>query len=106
MNQKTTVIIIILVLGVLVFAYFSNIHEGFQTDSPSTVDTASTSSVDLEKATPEACMVLLSMYESVKGNYIKAKDESNPYILNSLSSSLKNLEESLTKVGCLYDAAS
>lgn len=105
MNQKT-IILTVVVLSILILAYFSNMREGFQAEAeaePSTTVPPVTSN-EPRTATPEACILLLSMYENMKENYTKAEASGNPYILNSLSSSIKHVQESLTEVGCLFEA--
>jgi len=102
MNKKIITIIIILIVGIIILRYFLNTREGFQTDS-STTDEPVTSSVEPGVPTPEACILLNSMYENMKANYIKAEEGKNPYILNSLSASLNHVKKSLTDIGCIYN---
>ena len=104
MNKKTMILSFV-VLSILIIAYFSNIREGFQTEAEPEVSTTVPPTTDeTTKASPEACVLLLGMYENMKENYLKAEASSNPYILNSLSVSIKNVQQSLTEVGCKFTA--
>jgi len=98
--QKNIIIlgIVIVVIG-SIFWYYKKTREGFQT-APVPITSILNSP---DQATPNVCVIVNNIHQQLKAQYIKIKNENNPYLTDMLTASIKSSEEQLNKMGCAIE---